>query len=658
MNRESARQEIKSRWRELYPADKIGKGITCPLCGSGQGIHGTGISENPHKRGHLKCWNCGFSGDILDLIQKDHGVGYNEALEMTANSLGIAIDAYSPQRHPEKPLGSFEKDSVEKSAETIETATEGTNEAEIDYTNYYRECKKHINDAAAKEYLSFRGISADVAERYWIGYDVKTKYLIIPATNSFYIARNTDKSDKRRYKNPTGVPIELFNSKALYNDAGRPVFVVEGAIDALSIIEAGSEAISINSTSNVRKLLKTLKEKRTDNTLIICLDNDEAGKCASDTLISGLRELNISHVQVDISKGYKDANEAWTADKKAFLSRITDIQSKKTSRPDNVTAYIDSLMHSEIENYKLSTERKTGFENLDNKIGGLYSGLYCIAATSSLGKTTFANQMADQIATSGGDVIYFSLEQSRLELVSKSLARLTARNDLSTAVTSLDIRKGCTSEAIIKAVNQYKEAVADRISIIEGNFNCTVSFIDNYVRKYIKKTGCKPVVIIDYLQILQSSESNGKKQTIKELVDSSVTELKRISRALNITIFVISSVNRANYLTPIDFESLKESGGIEYTCDVIWGLQFQCLNDPLFDDPKKAKEKREKIKQEKRSSIRKIELVCLKNRNGIANFSVDFDYYPQNELFVPVYDKSEEAESLPSWVSQIENKGK
>ena len=98
---------------------------------------------------------------------------------------------------------------------------------------------------------------------------------------------------------------------------------------------------------------------------------------------------------------------------------------------------------------------------------------------------------------------------------------------------------------------------------------------------------------------------------------------------------MISSVNRANYLAPIDFESLKESGGIEYTADVIWGLQLQCLNEALFDDPqKKLKEKRARIRDEKARNPRRVELLCLKNRYGVANFTCDFDYYPAHDLFV------------------------
>ena len=192
-------------------------------------------------------------------------------------------------------------------------------------------------------------------------------------------------------------------------------------------------------------------------------------------------------------------------------------------------------------------------------------------------------------------------------------------------------------QQVTRAAAAYQKDIGDRLSIIEANFNCNASFIGNYVRQYIRQTEQRPIVFIDYLQILQPDSD--KRQTAKEVVDANVTALKRLSREEDITIFVISSVNRMNYLTPIDFESLKESGSIEYSCDCVWGLQLACLNDPLFADANKIKEKREKVKQEKAAIPRRIELVCLKNRYGIANFSCRFDYDPAHDLFTPAADE-------------------
>lgn len=151
----------------------------------------------------------------------------------------------------------------------------------------------------------------------------------------------------------------------------------------------------------------------------------------------------------------------------------------------------------------------------------------------------------------------------------------------------------------------------------------------------MNRTGTHPTIIIDYLQILQPAQDGASKGSKKDDIDLAVTELKRISRELDLTVIVISSVNRANYQTEFSFESLKESGGIEYTADVVWGLQLKCLDEPLFAEEKKVQEKRKKIAEEKAKSPRKIKFVCIKNRYGISNYSCYFEYTPEFDLFKP-----------------------
>lgn len=639
MDREQVKNEIRSRWKELYSADKKGKGIVCPLCGNGSGKDGDGIRENPKSRirGGLICFKCGFSGDVFDLIQQEQGVTFHESLKIAAESLGIVLDSYQDQSN----------------TGILNHAPEPAKPAQNSPIDYTEDLKQyHAQLTSAIPYLQARGISFETANAYNLGFaqhwksptavrngkhPTSSPRLIIPTSRYHYIARDTriklTKNQAKFSKMNEGTP-EIFNQSALYDKSKDKIFVVEGAIDALSLIECGADAIALNSTSNAERLIERLQERPTRSILLLALDNDDGGRRALKTLTAGLQRLNISYVTVDICGRYKDPNEALTSDKSSFIGLIKQAESQASAKPDSVKSYIDLLMGGEIEEFQAAKERKTGFSNLDAESGGLYAGLYCVAATSSLGKTTFCNQMADQLAMMGEDVIFFSMEQSRLELVSKSIARMTAQQNMASAVTSLSIRKGYLPSYVQKAALDYRNAVSDRLSIVEGNFNCNISFIGDYVRQYVRRTGCKPVVFVDYLQILQPSDEN-KGQSTKETVDNTVTELKRISRELNLTIFVISSVNRMNYLTPIDFESLKESGGIEYTCDVIYGLQLQCLNSDLFSNQMaKIKEKRKKIREEKARNPRKIELVCLKNRYGIANFSCYFDYYPANDLFV------------------------
>ena len=134
----------------------------------------------------------------------------------------------------------------------------------------------------------------------------------------------------------------------------------------------------------------------------------------------------------------------------------------------------------------------------------------------------------------------------------------------------------------------------------------TIDGIIESVGKYIKETGVNPVVIVDYLQVIAPTD---KRMLTKDVVDSNVRALKKLQKDNDLVVILVSSLNRQNYLTPIDFESFKESGGIEYTADVIWGLQLSVMNDDLFDKEKNLKNKREKVKEAKRAKPRDIEFV-------------------------------------------------
>lgn len=640
MNRDQALQEIKGRYADyLKPAKKEGTYI-CPLCHNGEGEDGDGITVKPGTT-HLKCFKCGFGGSLVDLYQAEHGGTDGEAIKALYDLFHITIDQEPAdsntrlQKAPEPPQELFQEEAK-------------------DYTEYFKQARANLQ--GAKEYLSFRGLSMETAAKFWLGYDAHwispaaksraeregrklpppSPRLIIPTSTHSYLARDTRKDAKKYAKMKEG-GVELFNTKALYNEEERPVFIAEGEINALSIIEVGSEAMALGMARNYHKLLELLEKKPTRSTLILCLDDDKGkaqntGADAQKKLREGLDKLNISYIiGSSILLGENDPNDALVKDRAGFTAAVAEAEHRTAARPDNVADYLSRLMAGEIEKFKQGATRKTGFDNLDAQAGGVYPGLYVLGAISSLGKTTFIHQMADQMAAQGEDVLYFSLEQSRLEMVSKSISRLTAQADVKKAVTSLAIRGGNLTPAVLDAADQYASMVGERMNVVEGNFSCTVAFISDYVSHYMAATGTKPIVIVDYLQILQGDP----RQSTKETVDSNVTELKRLSRSKDIPVFLISSLNRTNYMTPVDFESFKESGGIEYTADVIWGLQLDALNDPIFDKEGAIKKKRATIREAKAENPRLVELVCLKNRYGISSYKVGFSYYPQYDLFRP-----------------------
>ena len=299
--------------------------------------------------------------------------------------------------------------------------------------------------------------------------------------------------------------------------------------------------------------------------------------------------------------------------------------------------YVDSgTLQADLERFQKYTDIHTGFQNFDDAQGGLSSGLYVLGATPSLGKTTLLVQIADNIAKSGNAVLYFSLEQSRLELTTKSISRLTAQRDIKNAVSAINIRRGqyannAQREAVKKAIADYQEFSAN-ISIVELGLDATITTITDTVGRYIDYTSARPVVMVDYLQIIRP---DNEKLATRDAVDYAVKVLKKLQVDNNLVVMVISSFNRTNYLTPVDYESFKETGGIEYTADVLLGLQPQIMTDSLFDAEKKIKEKREAIDKALSEIPRKIMLKNLKNRFGRKGYACGFTYNPCFDLFTP-----------------------
>lgn len=302
--------------------------------------------------------------------------------------------------------------------------------------------------------------------------------------------------------------------------------------------------------------------------------------------------------------------------------------------------YVLNSFQSDVQNFKAFSEATTGFKNLDDDNVRLYPGLYAIGGVSSVGKTTFCSQLADNIAQRGGYVIFFSLEQSRFELASKGIARRVAQMTNSHYVTSLQIRNGFTDAYVKKAIDEYMNIAAHEV-IVEGQYNISVSDIAHIVEQFVANTGERTTVFVDYLQVLNPDSAVN---STKDAIDFNVQALKRLSTQFNIPVFCISSFNRTNYLNIADFESFNGSGGIEFTADVVIALQFLAMNANVFDTQSKLQTKRKFVRKAKRENPRKIELLRLKNRFGESSSRYFFDYFAANELFVPYLVSDEEAD--------------
>lgn len=276
--------------------------------------------------------------------------------------------------------------------------------------------------------------------------------------------------------------------------------------------------------------------------------------------------------------------------------------------------------YKQIQKNKDKPKLTTGFSNLDNMLdGGLREGLYAIGAMSSIGKTTFSLQIADYLARNNHHVLYYSLEQSSFEMKCKSISRITyeTTHKIEESMTSTNIGEGnCISElqqvAMDNAIRNYFDEINPYMHIINGN-RPTLEDIEKKVKDFEEEYLEAPVVFIDYLQILKFDGDKTDKQNI----DEAITELKSLSVKYHIPVIVISSLNRNSYREKISMEAFKESGGIEYGCDKIFGLQFVGQGSNGFD-----------INDAKSLDVRNIELIVLKNRTGRTGESLYFKYNP------------------------------
>lgn len=615
MTRDEAVKQITKHPEQYLTPDLSKKGYVCPICGSGTGKNGTGITTKDGV--HFSCWaGCFTHSDILDIIGKKYGLADFDS------KLKKACEIYSIDYDSLKPNECIKNTQPTKTNQTAKTAA-----AKTDNMRYYKECAKN---RIKTDYLTKRGISEEVQDRFMIGYDDAIKKIIIPTSRYSYVERDvrpdTEKENRYRKKGTTS----LFNKKALEN-ISAPVFIVEGEIDAMSFEQIGFHAIALGSTSNANLLIDHVKANKPTQPLIIALDNDDSGMTKAAEIYEELKKQGIECSRADnIYSKYKDANERLIKDRKGLEKDA--LKAVANVRLLNDSYYLKAFLQG-IEEEANTRCIPTGFEKLDKILGGgLFEGLYVIGAISSLGKTTLSLQIASNIADQGHDVLIFSLEMARNELIAKHISRITAEIDLGENKTAFNAKttREITRRTLYRGYNETEldlikraegqyEDIGKHIITVEGMGDIGVNEIREKIKRFVDEGNDPPVVIIDYLQILAPYNI---RYTDKQNIDKNVMELKRISRDFKMTVIVISSFNRDNYDTTVSMKAFKESGAIEYSSDVLIGLQLKGVGENNFN-----------IDTAKQKDPREIEVKILKNRNGATGDAVIMNYYPKFNLF-------------------------
>lgn len=628
------------------------------------------------------CSSCHTRYDTFDLIGMDYGLTGKAKFDKGYELYGIEI----------QNKGKTERKEHRATMNTQPT-THNTGTTETEYTiNLTKEMNEAHNHLLESEkplhYLQHdRGLSMDIIERYKVcymegGYNSFLQAypahqsngkkaglyrLIFPYLDdngqcSYFLAEIADRKQVDEYngkykkitKGATNLEAQLFNERYIKRGSNCPpvVFICEGIYDALSVEDVGGKAIAFVGTAHKRFL--SLCEKYQPKTkFIISLDNDKAGQDATREVIEGLRRLGIPY-RVQTSENGKDFNDALQADRGALQDLVDGIihEDERAEREAYLQTSVDHYLSTFVEDIAAEQHISflpTGFQTFDEIIdGGFYPGLYIVGAISSLGKTTFALQCADHIAEHENDVLIFSLEISKKELMAKSISRHTMLASMSVdngstryAKTTRGILTGSRyptysakeREIIDLALIDYG-TYANRIYIHEGVGDIGIMQVREEIEKHIRLTGNTPCVLIDYLQILAPYNDRA---TDKQNTDKAVLELKRMSRDYRLPVIGISSFNRESYLDPVTMAAFKESGAIEYTSDCLIALQYDGMDYREKEKPEERKKRVRELLEEQAAKGRtgeaqRIQVKVLKNRNG-AKGSAYLDFYPMFNRF-------------------------
>lgn len=672
----------------------------CPVCGMNHKKATLSID------GHLfKCFygTCEAAGSVIDLIMYVEGKDKTEAIKRCRE---LYDRDYDPYRTPPKQAPSNERKQEGQKTMNETPAQEQVN-IKRDFRNYFKRCRKRINDT---DYPRRRGLDEETVIRFGMGFDPEwtsptaeynrkqknkelakagqeplpplqpSPRLIIPLSANNYLARDTrpdaelTEAQKKFKKMNEGREKPFFNEQAMNNPLC--FFVVEGELDAISIEQAGGSCLALGSTVKAKAFGEKLKQRDALKTgiVIISLDNDPAGKQAADIIEEACIIAGIEYVKENAAGSYKDPNEYLVSDRKGFYKTIQGIIQQV--RGEKLAEYEGKNAAAAVKAFMRRPETAgaaipTGFKNLDKFLdGGLPSGLVFIGGLSSLGKTTLALQIAEHIATGtrpegtfygtpAMDVMYFALEQSQNDLISKILSSRTYRASFrkgkkeTLAKTNIQlIRRDkwkdwpeADWDNLWECYTDFENGTGKHLFFTEAPAGISAADIAEAVKKRMAYTGKKVTVFIDYLQILRPVSD---RLTDKQAIDQTINILATLARDYGITIIGISSFNRENYWQKVSMTAFKDSGNLEYSADILLAIAPAKMEEASND--KEKKENKELIEKCRDSKDKDLQLHILKNRNGKITGKSNPLYFKYHSWF----NYFEEAEA-PSYLAYFDN---
>lgn len=347
---------------------------------------------------------------------------------------------------------------------------------------------------------------------------------------------------------------------------------------------------SVPSTANLSSYIKIVDEKST------------------------LRKLIKSATNI-IEDSYNKQGEVEDVLDKA-QKKIFDISEKRSS--SDFEPLKDVLERGFLEIERLFNNKGeitgvgSGFIDLDAKTSGFQKGdMILIAARPSMGKTTFALNIAEHAALrEGKSVVIFSLEMSKEQLAYKLLCS-------EAGVDLLKLRTGALDDDDWEKIARATGPLSKAKVYIDDTAGVSVMEMRSKCRRLKMEYGID-LILIDYLQLMSGSSSESRQQEVSEISRS----IKALAKEMECPVIALSQLSRAPEQRadhrPM-LSDLRESGSIEQDADVVMFL----YRDEYYNRDTEEKGKAECIIAKQRNGpVGTVKLQFIGNLSKFGNAEI------------------------------------
>lgn len=275
--------------------------------------------------------------------------------------------------------------------------------------------------------------------------------------------------------------------------------------------------------------------------------------------------------------------------------------------------HIYSMEDALMEAYQAYLARKsrdadtgilTGFISLDRILGGIKKGhLSVLAASTSVGKSAFALNLALNIIKRQVPVAIISLEMDAQEIMDRIIIN-------ESEVNGWRYSQGETSDEEDLKIAEALDHLYPLPLSISDERGLSTSQVRARLRKFRAQTEGLGLAIIDYLQLLQLPHEGYSFQNMARAVGENVLQLRNMASELEIPILLLSQISRS-FTSRTDkrpvLSDLRDSGNIEEIADSVLFL---------YRHAHTSVGAREEAREEGRE--RDTEVIVAKNRTGMT----------------------------------------